>query len=704
MKPPFEAYTGSEAFLFVCYAHEDRGTVYPELRWLRDQGFNIWYDEGIAPGEEWPDRIARAIEQAEHFLFYVTPSSAASRVCRDEVNLALAEHKPVTTVYLKPTTLTGGLKLSLSTSQALVRDHFRSLGDYRRQLKGALLDSGPELAEHNESSARSPAVYATAILILALVFSAIGYRAFTDRDSIEPPTDTAQESGQEAVSPATVMSPIDSVAVLPLRDMSAERDLDYLGEGMAEELIHALTQVDDIQVVARTSSFFFKNQQTDIQSIGQQLGVNSVLEGSVQRAGDDLRITLQLIDVSNGFHIWSQRYDSSLQDIFRLQDEIAQQVVRAIRPDSDSASYSDLADAGTNNGVAYEAFLLGNYERSRQSRDSIDRAIEYFQLALSHDPMFFQAYELLIDAYDFKGFYYGQREEMLSLAERTLAEAKAQLPGQHPERWYWMERLVATGTRNPQRFDDAETLFSLMLRDPSHPANRGYTNGPLYSYALLLAKSGLLRPAIEIMQNLERGDPLNVSIKLRLAEFLIAAERSDEAIAKYNDLLQVSPRYVQAQLDLFLLHGKLQNLHAATELRAQLAEVFSGDLVLLLDAYLLHFGGDTEGALERLDSLRESDEVPANYKAVTYLALGETDRAFEFFNLAADQLDPYVSELAITQARALDPERWRALRETQQYRDFMARFGVDDRWVEELVLRANRNSRYTGVEVSLGDA
>lgn len=537
-----------------------------------------------------------------------------------------------------------------------------------------------------------------------LAFSAIGYRTYIEWDGAAPQNAAGAGREQEAVTAIGGPRSIDSIAVLPLRDMSSDRDLDYLGEGMAEELIHALAQVEDIQVVARTSSFYFKDRQADIQSIGQQLGVNSVLEGSVQRAGDELRITLQLIDVGNGFHIWSQRYDSSLQDIFRLQDEIAQQVVRAIRPGSDSASYSDLADAGTNNGEAYEAFLLGNYERTRQSRDSIERAIEYFNLALDHDPQFFQAYELLIDTYDFKGFYYGQREAMLALAERTLAEAKAQLPHRDPGNWYWMERLVATGTRTPQRFDDAETLYSLMLRDPSHPANRGYTNGPLYSYALLLAKSGLLRPALEMMRNLEKSDPLNVSIKLRLAEFLVAAGRSEEAIAKYDELLQVSPRYVQAQLDLFMLYGKRQDLHNANALRAQLAEVFSGDMLRLLDATLQHFGGDTAGALRTLDSLRDSDEVPANYKAVTYLTLGETDTAFHFFNLAADQLDPYVSELAITQSRALDPERWQALRDTRQYRDFMARFGVDERWIEELVLRANRNSRYTGIEVSLSDA
>ena len=492
-----------------------------------------------------------------------------------------------------------------------------------------------------------------------------------------------------------------SIAVLPLVDMTPDRDLEYLGDGMAEELIHGLAQVSGIDVVARTSSFYFKNRNLDVQSIGGQLGVKTILEGSIKRKDDQLRVTLQLIDVDDGFHIWSKQYDGYMSEIFKLQDEITQNVVGAVMPELDIDAYSNLTNAGTDNALAYEAYLIGSYERTQQTRESVDRAIEQFRLAISHDPGFMRAYEGLIDAYNFKGFYYGEREEMLALAGEVLEQAREHDPDKSNANWFWMERLIEEGENFAVHFGEAEELYSLMIRDRSHAANNRSVTAGFYHYALLLAKSGLFDAALDFMVPLEAIDPMSINIKLRLAELYTAVQEYAKALRKYEDLLELSPGYVQARLDMFLVYGKLGRLGEAEAIRNELASKFSVDLTELLDAFLLYWGGDKEAAVASVNFLASSPEIPANYKGVAFLAFGEIDKAFFFFQAAADQDDPYVSELILTQARILPEKQWASIKETDEFMSLMSRYGYDDSWPAELAGRANAITGYTQVEVNV---
>jgi TolB-like protein len=691
VKPPFEAYSGSDDFIFVCYSHKDKQQVYPELVWLRDQGLNIWYDEGISPGEEWPDKIAWAIENADKILFYISPDSTKSRICRDEVRLARTAGVPIVTVQLKRAKLPGGLELTLGSSQAIVKNKYRSVDGYREELASMLSGSGPIKPTLASRRTRRYPMYAFIALILAITVSVLTYRlAYKDLDE--------QES--LVSEPGFLQS---SIAVLPLVDMTPDRNLDYLGEGLAEELIHGLAQIAGLNVIARTSSFHFKDKDLDVQSIGNQLGVNKVLEGSIMREDDHLRVTLQLINVDDGYHIWSKQFDGFMSSIFKLQDEIAQNVVSAVMPDADLDDYGDLTDAGTDNALAYEAFLVGSYERTRQTRDSVERAIEQFQLAIDHDPGFVRAYASLIDAYSFKGFYYGDREEMLALAAQALEQAKKHDPEKVNPRWFWMEQLVLKGENIDVRFKEAEELYSLMIKDRSHVANDENGINGFFGYGLLLAKSGLFDAAIELLGPMESIDPMNVGIKLRLAEFYAAVDNYETALQKYEEILVLSPRYVQAKLDMFLIYGKLNRLNEARAIRNELATAFPEDLVGLLDTFLVYWNGDRHSAVVDLDKLASSEEIPANYKGVAYMAFGENEKAFTFFNAAADQDDPYVSELILTQARVLPREQWLNLRSTDEFKLLMNRYGYDESWPSELENRANSITGYTGVVVKTND-
>ncbi|MDX1460680.1 MAG: TIR domain-containing protein [Xanthomonadales bacterium] len=689
MKPPFEAYSGDDPFIFVCYSHQDRDEVYPELVWLREQGLNIWYDEGIPPGEEWPERIAWAIENADRFLFYLTPDSTRSRICRDEVRLARTEGKPIVTVELKPTELEGGLELTLGSSQAIIKDRYRTLEDYRDQLSAVLFGSGTMgLLRYEHRSSRHRKKVAIVVIAAAILAAALYLQMRPDGADPGP-----QIIEQAAGSP--------TIAVLPLADMTPGRDLQYLGDGLAEELIHGLTQVSGLRVISRTSSFHFKDQNLDVRSFGSLLGVNQVLEGSIRRENDALRVTLQLIDVEDGVHIWSRQFDGSMSNIFHLQEEIARDVVTAIMPEAGASAGAGLTEAGTSNPAAYEAFLVGSYERTRQTRDSIDRAITQFQRATELDPEFFRAYEGLIGAYNFKGYYYGDREAMMALAEQTLARAKEHVPDERDPNWFWLDLLVERGESIGLNFQEGEALYSRMIRDRSHVANRQSSTMGFYQYGLLLAKSGFFKAATEYMEPLEALDPLSISIKLRLAELYAAVGEYDRAIEKYQDLFGLSPDYVQANLDLFLLYGKLGRLDESREVRDALATAFPGDLVSLLDALSMAWNGDREGAVGRLDALAGSLQIPPNYLGLSYLAVDEVGKAFEFFHAAANQGDPYVSELVLTQTRILPADQWSGIRQSDQFRALMVRFGYDESWPSELARRANALSSHTGVTVEI---
>lgn len=186
-----------------------------------------------------------------------------------------------------------------------------------------------------------------------------------------------------------------SIAVLPFSDMSPQRDQEYFCDGIAEELITALANVDRLQVTARTSAFAFKGQQLDVRTIGEKLGVDTVLEGSVRKAGTRLRVTAQLINVSDGFHLWSERYDREIQDIFDIQDDITETIVSKLRAKLGGVPREPLIQRCTSDCEAYNLYLLGRHHWDR--RENV-KAIQYFEQAVQLDPEYALAWVGLADA------------------------------------------------------------------------------------------------------------------------------------------------------------------------------------------------------------------------------------------------------------------------------------------------------------------
>jgi len=217
----------------------------------------------------------------------------------------------------------------------------------------------------------------------------------------------AVKGALESGAPATLAMPSagarphaqPSVAVLPFANLSADPEQEYFCDGMAEEIINSLAQLDRLRVVARTSSFAFKGKNEDIREMGRQLGVETLLEGSVRRAGNRLRVTTQLINVADGCHLWSERFDREMEDVFAIQDEISLAVTDALKLRLLGEEKKKIVKRHTENFKAYRAYLKGRYHWFIRSSESIERAIEYLKEAVAIDPEYALAYAGLADCY-----------------------------------------------------------------------------------------------------------------------------------------------------------------------------------------------------------------------------------------------------------------------------------------------------------------
>jgi TolB-like protein len=222
---------------------------------------------------------------------------------------------------------------------------------------------------------------------------------------------------------------LSAIAVLPFADMSPDRDQDYLCEGLAEELMNALTYIDGLRVASRTASFQFRDSGADIRAIGQHLGVGTLLEGSVRKAGDHLRVTVQLIEVATGFHRWSQRFDRKLDDVFAIQDEIAESVATSLRGNVLSRHEKQALLRPQTGAAAYEYYLRGRQYLPRLTQPDLQRSGEMFERAIELDADYGPAFAGLATVHATMYEWFGAREEDLRRAELSSQRAMELIPG-----------------------------------------------------------------------------------------------------------------------------------------------------------------------------------------------------------------------------------------------------------------------------------
>jgi adenylate cyclase len=287
-----------------------------------------------------------------------------------------------------------------------------------------------------------------------------------------------------------------SIAVLPFADMSPDRDQDYLCEGFAEELINALTRIEGLRVASRTASFQFRSSGAGIHEVGRQLGVTTILEGSVRKADDRLRVTVQLIEVANGYHKWSERFDRKLEDVFAIQDEIARNVAVSLRGTILPAREKASSEKPQNGGVAYEYYLRGRHYLHLMTQADLQTSADMFMRAIELDGGYGPAWGCLAAVHATLYEWFGASEENLAWAERASLKALEVTPGL-PEA-HAARALVLSLSRHyqesAQKFEDAIRLNPSFFEAYYYYARASFANGAIEKSA------ELFRTAAEVRQ------------------------------------------------------------------------------------------------------------------------------------------------------------------------------------------------------------
>ncbi len=323
-------------------------------------------------------------------------------------------------------------------------------------------------------------------------------------------------------APATVSK--DSIAVLPFSNLSQDGSDDYFSDGMSEELLNLLARVPGLRVAARTSSFAYKNKEVDVRDVARELGVETVLEGSVRRSGDRVRITAQLIDAKTGYHLWSNTYDRQMEDIFVVQDDISAEIVKALQGKLSGEETPETvvrAAPPTENVEAYQLYLQARHQWKRRGQGPIERSIELLNQALALDPEFARAYAGLAAAYVVLPGYSGESVEAMN--EKAAAAARQALA--RDPNLAEAHAVLAEIDSTEGRWADAEAgFFFATSLDPNDPSSRQW-------YSLLLRRTGRLQAALEQAQVALELDPTSPVINANMADTYLALGYDEKAMA-----------------------------------------------------------------------------------------------------------------------------------------------------------------------------
>jgi len=461
--------------------------------------------------------------------------------------------------------------------------------------------------------------------------------------------DDALRATLEEVPPASDVRALPSIGVLPFADMSPGKDQEYFSDGIAEEILNALAQVDGLRVTGRTSSFSFKGKNEDLRSIGRKLGVAAVLEGSVRKAGNRVRVAAQVVKVADGFHLWSQTYDRDLSDIFAVQDEIAKAVVEALRVKLLSGTELAPKLHPAHDPEAYRLFLLGRSLALLATEESISRSLAILKKAVTLEPAYAPAWALMAQLHG-------------NITRRALR--------------------VEIQWRTREALDEAEQAIKLEPDYEEGHAARGYVRGwllwdwagahsdlnralalnsksasVLSNYAGLMQKLGRLKEAVEVQRKVVEINPLDADAWSDLCAFLLQDGQLRAARDAYARSQEISPNNDEVAGHLSTID--LLDGHAAEALIAMQKSPHTASRLrgVAIAQHELHHAHESEEALHQLASMVEGPEGDIAYQVARVHAWrGERERAFEWLDrayarhdlgLRLVKVDPFLRNLHI---------------------------------------------------------
>jgi len=447
--------------------------------------------------------------------------------------------------------------------------------------------------------------------------------------------ESAQAFSEALVAESVDVEPeVKSIAVLPFENLSTDPEQEYFCDGMTEELINALSHVDDLKVIARTSAFAFKGRHEDVREIGRALDVRYLLEGSVRKAGNRLRITAQLIEAADGSHLWSARYDRDMDDVFAVQDEIALAIVDTLKAKLLIDERKVLTKRYTDDSELYNLYLLGRHHCAKFTPEDFVLSERYMEQAIEKDPEFPMAYVGVAEINHFKPFFVDAPprtafpkakayvEKALAI-DANLADAHAILARIHTfYDWDW---------------DGAEREYQLALA-----LNPNSANAHMF-YAHLLNLTGRHDRAVEEAARARDLDPLSVLVNAIKGERTYHAGRFEEAIEDLNRAIAIEPGYYYAHALLgWTYWASDKRQQAIEELETAFAASGRAPMIAtsLANAYwVTGRAREADHLLTEIEEKAKEEYVPSLFLFSMYKVRGDLDRAFEWFEEAVEERD-----------------------------------------------------------------
>lgn len=461
---------------------------------------------------------------------------------------------------------------------------------------------------------------------------------------------------------------IHSLAVLPLSNLSGDPEQEYFADGMTDELITDLAQISALRVISRTSVMHYKGTSKTLPQIARELNADAILEGSVQRSGEEVRIRAQLIYAASDRHLWAESYEGSLRDVLQLQNKVASEIARQIRIQVTPEEKARLTNARPVNLEAHEAYLKGRYYLNQRTENGFQQSVRYFEEAMQKDPSYALGYAGLADTYVLLGEYSLLPAEEAFPKARAAATKALELDDSLAEAH---NALAAVKVDYDWDWPGAEREFRRAIL-----LNPGYAMAHQW-YSELLSQIGRHDEALAEIQLAEQLDPFSLIINVVYGDALRCAGQNDMSLKQLHKALEIDPNFAHAHFHLGMTYLRkeafadaIAEFQKAVSLSPNVTD-YKGGL-----GYAYAVAGrraEARRLLEELKARSKQGYVPWFYLAGIYAGLGDKDQAFANLEKAYEQ---HEQGLAVMNREPMfDP-----LREDPRYRELLRRMRYPDAW------------------------
>lgn len=677
--------------VFICYSSSDRKAALALVERLRADGISVWIDQGgIDAAAKWGKEIVRGITECKAVIVLLSRTAVDSHNVAKEISLASEEKKHILPIDLETVGLSEELRYPLAGIQHVGYKEYDAI--VRSLTRLGIVPSADEKPLPSTALLSSPRKKYFIIAAVILLLVAGGYAIY---------------SRYGAVQLSAQASPLKKIAVLPFDNFSSDKSDEYFADGLTEELIATLSKLKDIRVTSRTTVMDYKGKKENLRQIASELGVRYIVEGSVRKERDDLRITVQLINAETDEHLWSETYKGAMKDIFDFQEKVSEKIVQELSVSIDKNESASLLKRRTKNPLAYELYLNVIGKLDGGSSQNILQCISELEQVIKLDSGFVNGYTLMAILYDQLYEFHSQDEELLAKEEEVIHRALA-LDSSFPDTYLALGYLY----RSKKDFRRAEEAVKKFIELDPQIIHGHYLLGNLYfrqhqnqaaarqfekvvemnpfslvGWSFLISSYNLLGDnaklesegprAVKLYENYLDKHHNNMLAQNLYGAILSSLKRYEEAAAQFEKSVKQDPNYRGGYLHLITLYGILKDkkrLHDAAARGFPLWERYLTNHPQDVDAkaeYLAMLGSveryqDAEKEIEK--NLKRKDiNTDYLYEAgCIYARQGKASRACELLAKAIET--GFVSYEHMKTDADLDP-----IRSDPKFRELMAR-------------------------------